>query len=143
MAAKRWRTYLAVLLLVIVMITLVSMLLSPGLSPYLAVDELVARAAEFRNREVRLAGYLAAPAEVDAGGRQTFVIAARKASIPVILSDRLPSSLPVGGEILLDGRLGDDGTFHAHRLLTQCSSRYRERLEARPANTSPPPTTDG
>lgn len=138
MASKRWRTYLAALLLAAAMVTLVTLLLRPGLSPYLAVDELAARASEFRNTEIRLAGYLASATIVDAAGKTTFVIAARDARFPVILSDRLPPGLRTGAEILLDGRLGDDGMFHAHRLLTQCSSRYSEKLGARPAESIPP-----
>lgn len=142
MTRSRWKTYLAVLSLAAAMVALVTLLLRPGLSPYLAVDELAARADEFRNTEIRLAGYLADPVAIGSNAQATFRVAARGVTIPVVLADRVPPGLQVGAELLLDGRLGDDGVFHAHRLLTQCSSRYSEKLGTPPTGAAPAAAPD-
>lgn len=126
---SRWPVYGAVAALIVALVALVTLLLRPGLSPYLAVDELVARSDELRNTEVRLAGYLASP--VSSGDHDTaiFTVATRGTAVPVVLSDRVPPGLKDGTEILLDGRLDDQGTFRAYRLMTQCASRYSDRLK--------------
>jgi cytochrome c-type biogenesis protein CcmE len=120
---------LAVFVLIVALAALVTLLLRPGLSPYLAVDELTARADELRNTEIRLAGYLASPVTLGENSTATFTVATRGTVIPVVLTDRVPPGLKDGAEVLLDGRLDHQGTFHAHRLMTQCASRYSDRLK--------------
>jgi len=105
------------------------LILEPGLTPYLAVDELAARRGQLVGKAVRLAGRLAGTIRTADDGASDFDVENRGASVPVSLAGSLPANLEQGQPILLDGRLGADGVFHAHRLLTQCSSRYSSKLE--------------
>lgn len=128
MRRDRLGTPIAVIVLAAALVLLVTLLMRPGLSPYLAVDELVTRKDELRDVEMRLAGFLVAPVEQGADRQFRFRVETRGASLPVVLTDRMPPGLAAGTEILLDGRLGSNDTFYAYRLLTQCSSRDRVRL---------------
>lgn len=128
MRRNRLGTTIAVIVLAAALVLLVTLLMRPGLSPYMAVDELAARKAELCDIEMRLAGFLVTPIERAPDQRLRFRIETRGTSLPVVLTDHMPPGLTAGTEILLDGRLGSDDTFYARRLLTQCSSRDRQRL---------------
>ncbi|MBN2584768.1 MAG: cytochrome c maturation protein CcmE [Planctomycetes bacterium] len=126
---------IAVALLVGGLVCLVAVMLGRGLNLYMGVDELVAAKARFVDREMRLAGFVADRPQTQADGSARFTVETRGASLPVAYEGALPANLEPGREVLLDGRLGGDGVFHAHTLLTQCSSRYREKIG--PAASSP------
>lgn len=128
-----WRHYLAAGILILALASLAVLLLRPGLSPYLPVDELLTRSAELRGRHVRLAGYVMGPVRHPADGLATFRVEAHGRSLPVVCSDVVPATLNSGDAVLLDGELGEDAVFRAHRLLTQCAARYKEKLGSRPA----------
>jgi len=133
MRPASWQHYLAAALLIFALTLLGALLLRPGLSPYVSVDELLARGTELRARQVRLAGYVVGDIGHSGDGLATFRVEARGASVPVLCSDVMPAALNSGDAVLLDGVLGDDDVFRAHRLLTQCASRYRERLGENPS----------
>ena len=134
MNPTRRQTSVAITILVVALGTLVYLLLRPGLTRYVAVDELLDRRATLQGIPLRLAGRF--DGEVRPGPDNTllFRVETRGLSLPVRCSDRVPPGLQPQTAILLDGRLGPDGTFHAHRLLTQCSSRYSDKLKATPGN---------
>ena len=131
MSARNLQTALAVALLAVALGWLAYLLMRPGLTPYMAVDELLADRAALVGSDMRLAGYLAGEPQVGPGENHAFVIESGGRSLPVSCTDAVPPNLRPGDAILLDGRLGLDGTFRAHRLLTQCSSRYTDRLKRR------------
>jgi len=132
MKMRRWQTAVATVLLALGLVALAALLLQPGLTPYLAVDELLAQSDAFRDRPMRLAGYVVGDVQRKVNGLALFRVEARGRSVLVLCSDTVPASLAAGSEVLLDGQLGDDGTFHAHRLLTQCASRYQKKLREPP-----------
>ena len=136
MNKQRLKTTIALVVLVAGLAALAVLLLGRGLSPYMAVDELVARKAELVGHDMRLAGFLVHRPQVGTDGVTRFHVEARGASLPVAYRGPVPANLEPGKEVLLDGRLGADGAFHAESLLTQCSSRYRKRI-SEPARGSP------
>jgi len=51
-------------------------------------------------------------------------------AFPVVYRNVLPDTFTDDTEVVLEGRYGEDGVFHAKTLLTKCGSRY----EAAPAD---------
>jgi cytochrome c-type biogenesis protein CcmE len=127
------------ILLVASLGVLAVLLLSPGLTPYLRADELLGQKERFSGIELRVAGRLRGPFARTSGGLARFAIAAGNATLEIECTDTVPPALADGTAVLLDGALRSDGVFHAHRLLTECSSRYSDRLEGaadRPARAA-------
>lgn len=50
-------------------------------------------------------------------------------SFPVVYEDVLPDTFTEEGEVVLEGRFGSDGVFHATTVLTKCGSRYEAAPE--------------
>jgi len=140
MDSRQRRTVVAVVVLVGGLACLIAVMLGRGIHLYMGVDELIASGDQYVNREMRLAGFVAEPPAMQADGSARFAVEARGATVPVAFTGSLPANLEPSREVLLDGRLGADGVFRAHTLLTQCSSRYRRRIDApaAPADGSSP-----
>ena len=61
----------------------------------------------------------------EAGGREyAFVVTDGAKSYPVIYRGIAPDTFTDGVDVVVEGRLGPDGTFHATTLLAKCASRY-------------------
>lgn len=61
----------------------------------------------------------------EAGGREyAFVVTDGAKSYPVIYRGIAPDTFTDGVDVVVEGRLGLDGTFHATTLLAKCASRY-------------------
>ncbi len=99
---------------------------------YLTPKELAAKVAEdpsFRDNGVKI-GAKAVPGTIrrDPGGRSlTFVMADLhdpSKTYPVVYRGIAPDTFTDGVEVVVEGRLGVDGTFRATTLLAKCASRY-------------------
>jgi cytochrome c-type biogenesis protein CcmE len=61
----------------------------------------------------------------EAGGREyAFVVTDGAKSYPVIYRGIAPDTFTDGVDVVVEGRMGPDGTFHATTLLAKCASRY-------------------
>ncbi|HEX7939323.1 MAG TPA: cytochrome c maturation protein CcmE [Gemmatimonadaceae bacterium] len=66
----------------------------------------------------------------EAGGREyAFVVTDGAKSYPVIYRGIAPDTFTDGVDVVVAGRLGQDGTFHATTLLAKCASRYENAPE--------------
>jgi len=66
----------------------------------------------------------------EAGGREyAFVVTDGAKSYPVIYRGIAPDTFTDGVDVVVEGRLGPDGTFHATTLLAKCASRYENAPE--------------
>ncbi|MDQ6772417.1 MAG: cytochrome c maturation protein CcmE [Candidatus Dormibacteraeota bacterium] len=65
----------------------------------------------------------------DGGLRVRFVASDGKESMPVDYSGPLPDIFKPGAHVVVDGRLGADGVFHARTLQTKCPSRFTARAQ--------------
>lgn len=66
----------------------------------------------------------------EAGGREyAFVVTDGAREIPVIYRGIAPDTFTDGVDVVVEGRLGQDGTFRATTLLAKCASRYESAPE--------------
>jgi len=65
-----------------------------------------------------------------AGGREyAFVVTDGAREIPVQYRGIAPDTFTDGVDVVVEGRLGQDGTFRATTLLAKCASRYESAPE--------------
>lgn len=65
-----------------------------------------------------------------AGGREyAFVVTDGAREIPVQYRGIAPDTFTDGVDVVVEGRMGQDGTFHATTLLAKCASRYESAPE--------------
>jgi cytochrome c-type biogenesis protein CcmE len=96
---------------------------------YLTPTELSTRLAadsSFRDVGVKV-GARVVPGSIqrDPGGRQyAFIVTDGARTFPVIYRGIAPDTFTDGVDVVVEGRMGPDGTFHATTLLAKCASRY-------------------
>jgi cytochrome c-type biogenesis protein CcmE len=89
---------------------------------YLTVSELRSHAD---GANVRVAGMVMNDVQKSDGGLHvTFTEKDGTASVPVEYTGTLPDIFKPGITVVVDGRLGKDGVFHARTLLAKCPSRF-------------------
>ena len=65
-----------------------------------------------------------------AGGREyTFRVTDGALTYPVVYRGIAPDTFTDGVDVVVEGRMGQDGTFHATTLLAKCASRYESAPE--------------
>jgi len=70
-----------------------------------------------------------------AGGREfAFHVTDGARVVPVLYRGLAPDTFTDGVDVVVEGRMGQDGTFHATTLLAKCASRY-ENAPAKYRNT--------
>jgi len=89
---------------------------------YLTVSQLRAQAPA---GDVRVAGVVQNDVQKSKGGLHvTFTEKDGTASMPVEYTGTLPDIFQPGITVVVEGRLGGDGVFHARTLLAKCPSRF-------------------
>ncbi len=89
---------------------------------YLTVSQLRAQAPA---GDVRVAGVVQNDVQKSEGGLHvTFTEKDGTASMPVEYAGTLPDIFQPGITVVVEGRLGGDGVFHARTLLAKCPSRF-------------------
>lgn len=101
---------------------------------YLTPTELTARInadPSFTNAGVKV-GARVVPGSVhrDPGGREyAFRVTDGTQTMPVIYRGIAPDTFTDSVDVVVSGRMGSDGTFHATELLAKCASRYENAPE--------------
>jgi cytochrome c-type biogenesis protein CcmE len=89
---------------------------------YLTVSELPSHTG---GGDVRVAGVVQDDVlKTDGGLHVTFTEKDATAAVPVDYSGTLPDIFKPGITVVAEGRLGNDGVFHARTLLAKCPSRF-------------------
>ena len=66
----------------------------------------------------------------DPGGRAVaFRVSDGARAYPVVYRGVIPDTFTDSADVVVEGRLGADGTFHATTLLAKCASRYENAPE--------------
>ena len=94
-------------------------------SYHLKVDEFFAN-AKYHNQRVRLAGSVSGEGLVCDAGRSgaRFTLLGESQHVPVVFKGAVPDLFKAGGEVVVEGRLDQDGVFRADALMTKCASKY-------------------
>jgi len=88
---------------------------------YMTVSELQAHATA---GDVRVAGVVQDDVQKSDGLHVTFTEKDGTASMPVQYTGTLPDIFKPGITVVVEGKLGGDGVFHARTLLAKCPSRF-------------------
>lgn len=89
---------------------------------YITVSELRAQAPA---GDVRVAGVVQDDVmKSDGGLHVSFTETDKTASMPVEYTGTLPDIFKPGITVVVEGKLGSDGVFHARTLLAKCPSRF-------------------
>jgi len=88
---------------------------------YMTVSELQAHAMA---GDVRVAGVVQDDVQKSDGLHVTFTEKDGTASMPVQYTGTLPDIFKPGITVVVEGKLGGDGVFHARTLLAKCPSRF-------------------
>ena len=98
---------------------------------YLTPNELAAKLASdpsFRETGVKVGGRVVTGSIQRApGGREVHFVVADSTgaqTYPVVYRGIAPDTFTDGVDVVIEGRLGPDGTFQATTLLAKCASRY-------------------
>ena len=99
---------------------------------YVEVDEFLAE-PDFQSRRVRICGIAAEeglqcePANL----RATFDVKGIEGSVPVVYTGVIPQQFKAGSQVVLEGKLDENGVFQANVLLTKCASKYQAEDHAK------------
>jgi len=88
---------------------------------YLTVSQLRSQAPA---GDVRVAGVVQNDVQKSDGLHVTFTEKDGTASMPVQYTGTLPDIFKPGITVVVEGKLGGDGVFHARTLLAKCPSRF-------------------
>jgi cytochrome c-type biogenesis protein CcmE len=112
-------------------IYLLILIINNSTSYYLKVSEFYDRLDQFEDVNVRIAGTIAdAPIEWNAEELDLqFTITEGGENMQVIYNGSQPSGFKAGTNLLVEGKYGSDGMFHASQIILRCSSKYEALLE--------------
>jgi len=101
-----------------------------GVAYYLSVSEFVAQ-PERASAGFRINGKVGTGSIVRAASGQdvSFVVTDGSSALPVRYHGVVPDTFVDDADVVVEGRLGGDGTFDAHTLLAKCPSKYEAALE--------------
>ncbi len=103
---------------------------------YRTISELQSMGDRAKDQRTRVGGDVA-PGSIERNGRDVhFTLMQENTKLNVVYSgiDPLPDTFRDGAQALADGRLGQDGVFHASKIQAKCASKYEAKpVQARPA----------
>jgi len=96
---------------------------------YLTTDECVAGGAKLVGQRMRVSGKVAPQTlQVAAGRREAqFTLAGTSGQLHAICAGTLPDNLAEAMEVVVEGRLEQDGVLRGDKILTKCASKYDAR----------------
>jgi cytochrome c-type biogenesis protein CcmE len=99
---------------------------------YLTVPELYARGPAATQRPVRVSGVIdAGSINRDPGTFTTqFTASDSGGTLPVVYKGPVPDIFQPGIQVVVEGKLGADGVFHADTLLTKCPAHFQAATAA-------------
>jgi cytochrome c-type biogenesis protein CcmE len=134
---RNGRFYVGLVGVALVVTYLVWTGVSDSMVYYLTPTELVAKVAKdpaFHTVGVKVSGKVVPGSYSRGEGELVHLFQVRdiedpEVSFPVVYEDVLPDTFTDEIEVVLEGRFGEDGVFHAKTLLTKCGSRYEAAPE--------------
>lgn len=93
---------------------------------YLTADECLENQHALCGKRLRVSGKVAEETLQDDHSSQqiTFALAGTDRALPVVFRGVVPDNMAEGIEVVVEGRLDENGTIRADKLLTKCASKY-------------------
>jgi cytochrome c-type biogenesis protein CcmE len=124
---RRWKLLAAMITILLGAAYLITTSMQTSAVYYLTVTELRDRAATIQTQSVRVAGHVAPGSveKIDGGLAIRFVVQDQGGAFPVYYSGApVPDIFGEDVEVVVEGKLQDDGIFVAHTLLAKCASKF-------------------
>jgi cytochrome c-type biogenesis protein CcmE len=102
---------------------------------YKTISEVNQLGEQAKEKRLRVGGDIAPESIVREGQTVRFTLAQAQLRLNVVYSgiDPLPDTFRDGAQALADGKLGEDGVFHATKVQAKCASKYEAKPTAKPA----------
>lgn len=96
---------------------------------YKTIAEVNAMGDRARSERLRVGGDVEAGSIVRSSQGVSFVLKQDARTLKVVYNgiDPLPDTFKDGSQALADGRLGEDGVFHAGKIQAKCASKYQAK----------------
>ncbi len=133
MKQKKIRFLVGSLLIVGAIGYLITMGISNTSQYFFTVDELMSQKVSFTGAGLKVKGNVvngSIKRDPDDYLNVNFSIEENNSSLKVAYQGVTPDMFVDGGEVVVEGTLGQDGVFHANTLLTSCPSKYEAEKEA-------------
>lgn len=134
------KTYAKFGLLVVGIIGTLAWLAAGGVSEsksyYKEIKELNAMGERAHRERLKVGGDVEKGSIQRSGAEVTFTLVQQDLKMKVVYagSDPLPDTFRDGSQALVDGKLAQDGVFHASKIQAKCASKY----EAKPGQVGAP-----
>ena len=108
---------------------------------YKTIAELGQMGDQAYAKRLRVAGDISTGSIVRKGNVVEFTLVQQKLNLKVAYDgmDPLPDTFRDGAQALADGKMGQDGVFHANKVQAKCASKYEAKPSGKPVSA---PTYD-
>ena len=108
-----------------------------SLATYLQVSEVLAKAAAPQSPETSAGKTYKVAGHVVAGSivknlekvQVTFSISDKTSEMPVRYTGTVPENFTEDIDVVVTGKLGDEGVFEAKHIMTKCESKYEDKVD--------------
>jgi len=100
---------------------------------YMTIAEVSKLSRESAEKRIRVGGDVEANSIKRDGNMVHFTLAQDNLRLNVVYTgtEPLPDTFKDGSQALADGKLGEDGVFHASKIQAKCASKYEAKPEMR------------
>mgnify|MGYP001329917558 CR=1 FL=1 len=97
---------------------------------YVTVDEFLGDPEKFGHQELKVAGKVIEGTirKDDKESLWEFTIENQQRTLEVVYKGAMPDTFKDTADVVVTGRLADNGRFEANHVLAKCASRYEEKL---------------
>jgi cytochrome c-type biogenesis protein CcmE len=130
-ARSRQRFLIASLLIVAAIGYMIFSATQSGSEYYMTAGEILAKGDEMVGQQVKMGGRVVDNSIQWDRGTNTvaFALTDGTQNLPVMYGGIVPDSFQPGADVILEGKLGADGQFHATSMLAKCASKYEPAIQ--------------
>lgn len=127
------KTYAKFALMVVAIVGVLVWLAMGGISEsktyYKTISELNQMGDQAKGKHLRVGGDVENGSILRSGREVSFLLHQDAQKLKVVYdgAEPLPDTFKDGAQALADGRLGEDGTFHASKIQAKCASKYEAK----------------
>jgi cytochrome c-type biogenesis protein CcmE len=102
-----------------------------SLQYYVTVSELHANEGKYADNIMKVAGHASHIEKIENSGRANyhFIVDEGGQTLPVSFTGLVPDTFKEGSEVVVTGRLDQNGDFVATDILAKCASKYQAKMQ--------------